>query len=164
LNSFSIDVREADVEITKEVGIISIDRLEITKTENYHGNISEIYFEAITNRLSSNIYERNKIDIRNQLLAVDTKHESSCNRHNFEKWIIVGAISSLAIIFAAWKIKSAIVSKRLRSTIFKEIAELRSSMVVAKKNDQQESLSMQNLSSRDDYSVKESQDKGVSPV
>jgi hypothetical protein len=148
-NGFSIDTREADVEITKEVGIISIDRLEISKIENFHDNVSRIFVEAIANRSSNSIFERNTNEIKERLDAVDTKHETAWNSYNVEKWIIVACLITLAIVFGLLKMRSSFVSKRVRSTTFNEIAELRSNLRLTQNEFRQETINLQQLKIED---------------
>ena len=151
-NTFTIDTREADVEITKEIGIVSIDKLEINKIENYHDNVSRIFIEEIANRSSSHAlekskkeFEKNKKDINAELNSIDTKHESSWASYNLEKWILTGGVVCLALFFVLAKIRSSFVSKRIRTSTFNEIAELRTNLRLTQNEFRQETLCLQEL-------------------
>jgi len=145
-NSFSIETRESDVEITNEVGIVSIDKLEISKIENFHDNISRIYVEEIANRSSSGAYEKNRKEIKEELNSIDTKHSSSWNMYNLEKWIIIGCIIFCILIALAMKVRSSMVTKRVRTSTFNEIAELRANLRQTEIEFRQETIGLQELS------------------
>jgi hypothetical protein len=142
----SILTRESDIEVTKEVGIMMVDKLEISKIENYHDNMSSLFIESIANRSSHHVFNKNSRVIKEQLDSIDTKHESSWKSYNMEKWIIVGIISFLVISFLAMKVRSSMVTKRVRSTTFNEIAELRSNLRLTQNEFRQETISLQELS------------------
>lgn len=143
-----INTREADVEITKEVGITSVDKLEITKIENYHENVTRIFVEAIANRSSSGLFEKNKKEIREELSSIDTKHDNSWKVYNIEKWVIVGTIGGLIIVLALLKVRSSMVAGRVRSTTFNEIAELRTNLRLTQNEFRQETIDLQEMSLR----------------
>ena len=155
-NSFSIDVRENNVEITKEVGIISIDKLEINKIENYHANMSEMFVAAIVNKSSSDSFDRNRVEINDKLNrnraeihdklnSIDVKHENLWQTYNVEKWIFGGALIAFFLVFTVLKCRSTIVSKSVRTTTFNEIEELRASLSRTQNELRQDTLSLQEV-------------------
>jgi len=124
-NGFLIEERVADVEVMEEVGIISINKLEINEIVNYHENVSHVMIEAITNRTNSHIFEKNRQEINEALEKVNTKHESSWQSFKLEKWIFVGITSSVLILMTLCKIKMLLSARRLRNITKGDIAELR---------------------------------------
>ena len=146
-NSFSIDTQEADVEITREISLVSIDKIEITKIENYHANVSKTLIESIANKTSSDRFERNRAEINEKLNSVDTKHENSWSTYNLEKWCFAGGIIMIIIVITALKIRSSFVSGRVCSTTFGEIDELRSNLRVTQNEFIQETMSLRELRS-----------------
>ena len=144
-NGLSIDTRESDIEITKEIGIIDIDELEIKKIENFHENVSKVFIEAIANRSSSYAFEKNRKEIKDDLDTVSTKHESLYSAYNLEKWIFAGVVSLAIVLIVVLKVRSAYTSRRIRSTTFNEIAELRSNLRLSHNNTRQEEISMHEL-------------------
>jgi len=124
-NGFLIEERVADVDVMEEVGIILIDKLEINEIVNYHENVSHLMIEAITNRSNSHLFEKNRIEINEALEKVNTKHESSWQFFNTEKWIFVGITIFVLIVMALSKIKLLLSARRLRNATKGDIAELR---------------------------------------
>lgn len=148
-NDFGIETRESDVEITSEIGLMAIDKLEINEIENYHEKVSKVFVESIANRSSHDGFERNKKEIKNNLDMINTKHDSAWKAYNFEKWLLVGGLLSLTIIIFALKIRSFFVSKKVRSTTFREIAELRSNLTNTRDDFSHEVMSLHVLDSKD---------------
>ena len=144
-DGLSIDTRESNVEITKEVGLVNIDKLELKKIENYHENVSKILIEGIANKSSSYMFEKNRKEIESSLDTVNTKHETLWNSYNMEKWIFAGVFSLVITLLVLLKIRSAIKSRSIRSTTFNEIAELRSNLRLSQIEQRQEEISMQEL-------------------
>ena len=66
--------------------------------------------------------------IKKQLESIDTKHENAWEKFNIEKWILIGSMVVMALMIVSIKIRTYYASKRLRSTMNNEIAELRSNL------------------------------------
>ncbi len=127
-SGFSIDMRESNADITKEIGLINIDKLEIRKIENFHENISRIFIEAIANKTSSRKFEKNREEIEDKLKSIDIKHESAWQSYNLEKWLVIAGVLTLAIVVLVMRVRSSFVEKRVRKSTFNEIAELRANL------------------------------------
>jgi hypothetical protein len=108
-SSFSIDSGEADVEITKELGIIQIDHLEISAVSNFNHNMSVSKIENIASRVNNQLFEKNKKEIDMLLESIDTKHEGLSSSYGREKWIFVEGVCTLVACYVIIKI-----IKRLR--------------------------------------------------
>jgi len=147
-NGFLIEERVADVDVMEEVGIILIDKLEINEIVNYHENVSHLMIEAITNRSNSHLFEKNRIEINEALEKVNTKHESSWQFFNTEKWIFVGITIFVLIVMALSKIKLLLSTRKLRNATKGDIAELRLNLRSTRDEFRQESMSLHELNKK----------------
>jgi len=86
----NIDVRESDVAITKEIGIVHFDKFEISKVESSHIN-STILAEEVLNGSRSLTFERNRNEIKEKLDNVRTSHENKDKRRSHVYTEILGA-------------------------------------------------------------------------
>ncbi len=103
-SSMSINSREADVDIMKELGILQFETFSANMVENFYGNITRTNIEAIASRTSSKVFEQNRKDIDALLSEIDTKHESFSSTYAFEKWLIVGSLAAVASLVAVVKV------------------------------------------------------------
>jgi len=99
----TIEARESDVAITKEIGIIHFDRFEVSQVTSGHVNNS-IVVEEVLNSSKSFTFERNRIEIKEALDNVKTSHETFMSRYAVEKWIIVGLLCSLVTFLIVAKL------------------------------------------------------------
>jgi len=116
----TIDTRESDVAITKEIGIIHFDKFEVSKVESSHVN-STILVEEVLNSSRSVTFERNRNEIKEKLNNVKTSHESFLKAYAVEKWIIVSTLVSLAVLVFGFKIKSLFSKRRASKPVVEEI-------------------------------------------
>ncbi len=144
-SSFNIDIREADLEVTKEVGLVSIDKLEISKIENFHDNITRVFIESIANRSSAGIFDKNKLEINEAISEIDTKHNNSWSMYNLEKWVVIGGIMFLVALYLLMKVRSSFSSRKIRRTTFNEIAELRDNLRHTQAEFRQETITLQEM-------------------
>ena len=110
-STVSIDKRESDVEIMKEIGILQFDKFVITPVESAHINITKTSIETIASRSSSKVFELNMRKIDEQLRTIDTRHESFSSTYSFEKWVLVGVLASIALVLLLSKL-GCLVKKR----------------------------------------------------
>lgn len=87
---FSIDTREADVGVTKEIGIVHFDKFEFNSVRNDHVNITLKTIAEVFNSSSDSTYAKNRMEIRDQLNQIDTRHSSLLSTYQFEKWLFMG--------------------------------------------------------------------------
>jgi len=109
--TLTIDVRESDTSITKEIGIIHFDKLEIDTVKNLHLNITHRKVAEISNRTSKLNFEKNRKAIDDQLRAIDTKHDSLWGTYLIEKWVFAGALICLVTFLIAFKVMKCIKGK-----------------------------------------------------
>lgn len=153
---FSIDTRESDVEVLKEVGIISVDKLEINEIHNYHENVSRVFISEIANITSSRTFKENKAFIESSLDSINTKHESTWTAYTFDKWFIISGIVCLAVIILVIKLRSTLVTSRVRKSTFREIAELRNNLIITRNELRHEAISLQEINRKDNGTETES--------
>ena len=112
-NSMSIGVREADIMIMKEIGILQFDKFEVSGVHSEHFNHSQTSIEKIAGRTSNNVFEKNKKDIDTLLNEISTKHDTLSSSYSIEKWLLSGAFLLLVAVLALSKIKKLVRSKRV---------------------------------------------------
>lgn len=110
----TIDQRESDIEVTKEIGIVHFDNFEVSPVSSHLFNNTKLLVTEILSSNSSKLYERNKIEIANKLDNIETKHESFQSRYLIEKWLIVAGILVLAGAVIFVKIRSMCNKRQLR--------------------------------------------------
>jgi len=98
----SIDVREADVEITKEIGIVHFDKFEVSLVKGNDLNKPLIVKEALNNTVSK-VFETNRLDIKNKLDQVHTNHTNFLSQYSFEKWILISLLAVVSLLVALFK-------------------------------------------------------------
>jgi len=96
-------MRVADVEITKEIGIVHFDKLEVHPVTSKGMNNTLLMVEAF-NRTVSHKFERNSNEIKNELDLIHTRHTSFLWTYSFEKWMIVGTIVLLSLLAALYRV------------------------------------------------------------
>jgi hypothetical protein len=111
-NYLSIETREADVAITKEIGIVHFDKFEVSQVKSRFLN-NTLLVEEVLNGSKSTTFERNRNKIKERLDNIKTSHESFHSSYSLEKWIIIAALVMLAVIVLGSKLLSAIRKKRL---------------------------------------------------
>ncbi len=109
---FTIDVRESDSVITRELRIVHFDKLVVEPVKNYHLNSTYTSFVAISNRTNHLNFANNKKDIDDMLQAIDTKHSGLWESYRIEKWLFAGTLAGLVIIYISVKIARCILTKR----------------------------------------------------
>ena len=114
-NSMTIGVREADVAIMKEIGILQFEKLEFSKVHNVHSNHTQTSIENIASRASSNIFEKNKKDIDALLDEISTKHNTLSSTYSLEKWLLSGAFIALLAVLALSRIAKTVRGRRAAS-------------------------------------------------
>ena len=126
----SIDVRESDVAITKEIGIIHFDKFEVSQVQSSYVNNS-IIVEEVLNGSKSSTFERNRIEIREKLDGIKTSHESLLSQYSYEKWFIASSVLLLAMMVVGVKLQSIISRRRLSRSVAEgiELGQLQSSQV-----------------------------------
>ena len=120
-NAFSIDTRESDVEVTKELNILQIDRMEIIPVHNPSLNASDTKIETIASKVNDRLFESNKREINRLLDNIDTKHEGLSSRYSQEKWSFVGVISCLVICIILYKVIRCHKNKKRQTTLTNEL-------------------------------------------
>ena len=102
--TISIDIRESDTAITREVGIVHFDKLEISSVHNLHLNLSHSEFMSISNSTSHLNFESSRKFIDEQLKAIDTKHDSLWTQYSFEKWALISVLGGVGILVIICKL------------------------------------------------------------
>ena len=102
--TISINIRESDTAITREVGIVHFDKLEINPVHNLHLNLSHTEFVSISNSTSHLNFESSKKFIDEQLRAIDTKHDSLWTQYSLEKWALISVLGGVGILVAICKL------------------------------------------------------------
>jgi hypothetical protein len=108
----TIDTRESDTQITREIGIVHFNELSIEPVKNFHLNISYRSYIAISNRTSHLNFETNKKLIDDQLKAIDTKHDSLWERYMIEKWLLISILLSIGLVVGIVKVIKCTSGKR----------------------------------------------------
>ena len=101
--AFSIDTRESDVEVTKELNILQIDKMEIIPVHNPSLNATDTKIETIASKVNDRLFENNRREINRLLENIDTKHEGLSSAYSQEKWLFVGVVASLIICMVMYK-------------------------------------------------------------
>jgi len=91
-NALSIDIRDPDTAITKEIGIISVDKIEIDKVQNWNDNDTNIMIGKTAHHVSNMTFENNRKEIERKLAQLDTNHKSFGHSYTFDKWAYLGSI------------------------------------------------------------------------
>lgn len=100
--SISIGSREADVFITKEIGMAHFEKLEVSKVSISMNQKSNV---PLLNRSSNRSSEIMKLhaDIENKLKDLDFRHDSFWSTYTVEKWVLIGCIGGILCVFVAVK-------------------------------------------------------------
>ena len=111
-NSIAVDVRESDMSITKEIGMIHFEKIEFVKVNNRQDNITKTQENItrtqgdLTKALASKVantslnhvkYLQMHSDIEKQLNELDFKHDSLWSTYRHERLILVGVLCSLLV-------------------------------------------------------------------
>jgi hypothetical protein len=124
-SGFGIDIRESDIEITKEIGLASVDKLEIEKIENYHYNATQFIIQGVSNYSASAKFDQNRREIEDRLGSIDTKHTNLWAAYSYEKWIVVGCLVAIVLVGSLLKLKSWFRTKRSTNNVEMELNEFR---------------------------------------
>ncbi len=105
----SIDMREADVEITKEIGIVHFDRFEVSQVKSKNLNIT-LSAEVAINGTVSKVFESNRHDIKNSLDQIRTNHSNFLSQYVIEKWVLISVLCLVSLLVVSYKLYSAIMT------------------------------------------------------
>jgi len=111
-NHLSIDIRESDIEITREIGIVHFDKLVVNPVSSKSQN-STLIVEEVLNSSASKTFERNRNEIKYELDLINTSHTTFLSRYSFEKWLIISSIVLISLLVILTKLYSSI--KKCRS-------------------------------------------------
>lgn len=98
-NAFSLDAREADIDITKQLGIMQVERFEMISVHDFKRNSTHVKIEEIVHQVGNRTFEKRVKEINDLLGRIDTKHENLSNSYSLEKWLFVGGLLALAMTF-----------------------------------------------------------------
>ena len=99
-SSIAVDVREADLSITKEIGMIHFEKIGIVKVDNRQDkktktqiNLTKELVDKFANSsLNHERYLQMHNDIEAKLNGIDFKHSSLWSVYSQEKWILIGIL------------------------------------------------------------------------
>ena len=118
-NSIAVDVRESDMSITKEIGMIHFENIEFVKVDNRQDNITKtqdsiirtqgdltkaLVHKVANTSLNHVKYLQMHSDIEMQLNKLDFKHDSLWSTYKQERLILVGVLCFLLIGFVLIKL------------------------------------------------------------
>jgi hypothetical protein len=96
--SIIFDTRESDTSVTREIGIVHFEKLEINNVRNLHFNLSTATIAMISNKTNDLNFARNKRIIDEQLEKIDTKHDDLWARYSTEKWSMLGGLCAAVLL------------------------------------------------------------------
>ena len=108
----SIEARESDIEVTKEIGIVHIEKFEFTPVHNLNLNRTALVIDEIFNGSKSGTFHRNKVEIQEKLAQIETNHVNLVSSYAFEKWLLVGVLCLILALYAAAKSYKMVKNKR----------------------------------------------------
>jgi len=151
-NHLSIDVREADVAITKEIGLVHFDQFEVSQVSSKLANSSNLVAEIykLSNGSKQSVFEKNRNEIHAKLDSIKTDHESLSTRYSLEKWIMVAAVVVLAVLFLMSQLHSLLKAKKQRAITDIEMNMQSSNLkaiTFSQSNQQQQHLSIEHETS-----------------
>jgi len=123
--SVTIDTRESDTAITKEIGIVHFENLEISRVNNLHLNLSQAEVTSISNRTLNSNFALNKKFIDEQLEQIDTKHDNLLTRYTLEKWILIVSLLTVTVVVVSFKIFRCMYKRKITSQIDIELGRPR---------------------------------------
>ncbi len=88
--------READMQITREIGLPEVQKLEIDTVQNVQWKQSSIEIASISNNMSSHGIEKVRKEIQSELDKIDTKHDSIWEGYKVERWGLLGGVGAVA--------------------------------------------------------------------
>jgi hypothetical protein len=94
-NALSIDIRDSDTAITKEIGIFSVDKIEIDKVQNWNDNDTKLMIGKIAHHVSNMTFENNRKEIERKLAELDTNHKTFGHSYTFDKWTYSGCLGGI---------------------------------------------------------------------
>jgi len=121
----SIETREADVEITKQIGIVHFEKFEVSPVTSRHLN-SSILVEEVLNSSSSKTFERNRNEIKTSLDSIRMDHTDFLSTYSLEKWILISSLLFIMSCIVVVKAYFLIKKRRVVSTQYDR--EIRDSM------------------------------------
>jgi hypothetical protein len=116
-NRVTIDTRESDTSIIREIGIVTIDKLEISPVVNWNRNNSRITIEKIANYSTHSNFEKNRMEIDEKLKSIDTKHQNFSASYEMEKWAFSGSIGGLLAMIVGVKVLLMMKKKKAKVTV-----------------------------------------------
>ena len=126
--ALSIDVRESDSSITKEIGLIDVSRFSLTKIGSYHTNVTKLLIEEIANKSNDASFEINRKLIEAKLKSIDTKHDSLWENYALDKWYIIGSVISVVAVLIIVKLIMCYKFKRMQSSGTIELIEMQNQL------------------------------------
>ncbi len=109
----AIEAREADVEVTSEVGIIHVDKFEFTPVSNLRLNSSKLMIDEVFNKTSSRLFSRNRNEIQEKLANIESSHANLLSTYSVEKWIFSGGVVTFVVLCVAAKLCFYLRKRRL---------------------------------------------------
>jgi len=124
-SSISVDSREADLYITREIGMVHFERLEISKVTNLHTNLTLLQIRNVANE-TQNVGKLLQLHngIEKQINSLDFKHENFWAVYKQDKWFFIGTIVGLIACVVMYKLISVILRKRKNNRMKKNVEEI----------------------------------------
>ena len=126
--ALSIDVRESDSSITKEIGLIDVSKFSVTKIGSYHANVTKLMIEEIANKSNDVSFKNNRKLIEDKLKSIDTKHDSLWENYAMDKWYIIGSVISIFAVVIIVKMMMCYKFKRMQSSGTIELIEMQNQL------------------------------------
>jgi len=153
-NTMQIMARESDTQITKEVGLPEIQRLEIDTVQNAQWKLANTEIADISGNLSRHGIEMARKEIQAELDKIDTKHDSVWEGYKVERWGLLGGLGTVVCGTIIFKLacRVRISRKKDRKSNDEEI-ELRDMTKHQRQLKQQQQQQQQQLNDANDEEV-----------
>ena len=109
---FTIDSRESNINITREIGIVSFNKLEIDTVGDISSKIGKLSMEKLDNFTRGANFEANRKEIDDRLNLIDIRHSSFGATYFLEKWVFSSVFGGIIILVVV--VRGTICIKKFR--------------------------------------------------